>query len=1140
MRHARWMTTAFRGVLAAILATSLTMWNLGPVPVARAAIFTVNSTADASDNNLGDGVCLTATLTDCTLRAAIEEANALAGADTIQVPGGTYVLTGGTLPVTSTIQIAPTSASAAVTISGGGQAAPVFSLGTGANLQLSQLTVTGATVAPAIDVTDGTLILTTSTLTGNTGGALRLNGATAVATISETTIANNSGGAASVDLAVANATATLTRVTIAGNSGGSVVGGLRVETDAVANLSGSIVANNTGGGADCIGAVTAGGLNIIETPGCTVTGTTPLEVDPVLGGLAPNGGPTQTQLPGTTSPALNAGGACSSTDQRGVTRPRGGACDLGAVELPAVSFAASTFAATDGGGVVTLSATLDGAVPFATSSTFALANGTALAATDYSGTGGSFNFAANTTTDSEDVTILRNTAVTGTRSFSATLTPTAAITTTPASTTVNIADIDRTVTFASTTASVAETAGTVSAVIQLNAAAAQATTVLVSTNPGTALAGREYGPITNTVVTIPQGEITNTVTVNVLDNAWHNASKDFTLTLADGGDFGRVGAPSTATVTITNNEAVPAAIVGSTALGVAENGGSVSVPLTWSPGYTSELPITVTYALASGSALAGVNFADVSGSTTITSTSVTNVTVPITNNVTYSGPLTFTLGLSGQNPGTIGVPASTLITITDDEGEPSASVPATLSVTETVGTAAIPVTLNRTSTTPIVVTYTTSAGTATAGVNFIPVTGTVTFAPLDTSETISVTIPNNGFHSGSVTFAVNLTAQSIGTVGAATTTVTITDDEAIPAAQIETPGGGGYAFGELAGPAVITVTLPYTSTGSVTVNYTTENNTATFGTDYQQTAGNLLFSSGQITGTVSVPILNNNVFTGDRYFTFRLLGQTPGTIGSPASAQVTIIDAQQPPTVQFETTGFNVARNAGSAPITVTLSVAPAVTVTVAYTASNGTALAGVDYVANTGVLTFGPGDTTRAITMTILNTGLYVGDRTFSLTLGNPTAAELGDTAVTTVLIRETNAFRIYLSQIRKFYDPLSEYEPNGTLGNARGPVASAVTYRGGYNADQVDQYGLDRDTWWFTAAGPGQVTVTVTSQDPGRQVKLMNASGADIPGGFTGDPGSTVSFTVTITSAGTYYVRVFNSSQLGVNQYQLRVIHP
>ncbi|MBL8095396.1 MAG: hypothetical protein JNL73_14595, partial [Anaerolineales bacterium] len=58
--------------------------------------------------------------------------------------------------------------------------------------------------------------------------------------------------------------------------------------------------------------------------------------------------------------------------------------------------------------------------------------------------------------------------------------------------------------------------------------------------------------------------------------------------------------------------------------------------------------------------------------------------------------------------------------------------------------------------------------------------------------------------------------------------------------------------------------------------------------------------------------------------------------------------------------------------------------------------------------------------------------------------------------------------------------------------------------------------------------------------QVKLMNASGADIPGGFTGDPGSTVSFTVTITSAGTYYVRVFNSSQLGVNQYQLRVIHP
>src|SRR2546425_290335 len=64
---------------------------LGAVPVV-AATFTVNSTADAVDATPGDGRCATAT-SSCTLRAAIQEANALAGPDTIVVPAGTYVLT---------------------------------------------------------------------------------------------------------------------------------------------------------------------------------------------------------------------------------------------------------------------------------------------------------------------------------------------------------------------------------------------------------------------------------------------------------------------------------------------------------------------------------------------------------------------------------------------------------------------------------------------------------------------------------------------------------------------------------------------------------------------------------------------------------------------------------------------------------------------------------------------------------------------------------------------------------------------------------------------------------------------------------------------------------------------------------------
>lgn len=62
---------------------------------ASAAEFTVNSTRDDVDANSADGFCETAIANECTLRAAIQQANALPGLDTVMVPAGTYLLTRG-------------------------------------------------------------------------------------------------------------------------------------------------------------------------------------------------------------------------------------------------------------------------------------------------------------------------------------------------------------------------------------------------------------------------------------------------------------------------------------------------------------------------------------------------------------------------------------------------------------------------------------------------------------------------------------------------------------------------------------------------------------------------------------------------------------------------------------------------------------------------------------------------------------------------------------------------------------------------------------------------------------------------------------------------------------------------------------
>src|SRR5687767_2367923 len=95
---------------------------------AYAASFTVNDTRDLVDVNPGDGLCRTSNST-CTLRAAIQEANALPGADTIQLPAGTYALaipplnqndiTTGDLDITDSVTIS--GAGAALTILDGGE-----------------------------------------------------------------------------------------------------------------------------------------------------------------------------------------------------------------------------------------------------------------------------------------------------------------------------------------------------------------------------------------------------------------------------------------------------------------------------------------------------------------------------------------------------------------------------------------------------------------------------------------------------------------------------------------------------------------------------------------------------------------------------------------------------------------------------------------------------------------------------------------------------------------------------------------------------------------------------------------------------------------------------------------------------------
>ena len=190
----------------------------------------------------------------------------------------------------------------------------------------------------------GTLTVTGSTFTGNTGpggGAIDNDSTVNISnsTFTGNTAGSNGGGA------IGNfGTVTITQSTLSGNSSAFGANLHNLTTGAPMTVTQSIVANGGGGGANCSGspAIVDGGYNIDTGTSCGFAAANHSQnsTNPQLGALASNGGPTQTMALPSGSPAVNAipatvPGCSGSTDQRGVSRPQGPACDVGAYELVA-------------------------------------------------------------------------------------------------------------------------------------------------------------------------------------------------------------------------------------------------------------------------------------------------------------------------------------------------------------------------------------------------------------------------------------------------------------------------------------------------------------------------------------------------------------------------------------------------------------------------------------------------------------------------------------------------------------------------------------------------------------------------------------------------------------------------------------
>ena len=235
---------------------------------------------------------------------------------------------------------------------------------------------------------------------------------------------------------------------------------------------------------------------------------------------------------------------------------------------------------------------------------------------------------------------------------------------------------------------------------------------------------------------------------------------------------------------------------------------------------------------------------------------------------------------------------STAITITDDDPQPRLSISSPSAVEGTALT--FTVRLNTVSGKEVTVAYADAGtGTATSGTDYTALTaGTLTFAAGATSQTIAVSVTDDGDDEPNETVIVTLSSATNATISTAQGTGTIIDDDGMPALSIGSPS---VIEGATSATLTFRVYLSPAHTAQVTVAYADAGTgSATSGTDYTAlTAGTLTFTVGDTIQTIAVSVTDDGDDEQNETVIVTLSSATNATI-STADGTGTIIDDETP------------------------------------------------------------------------------------------------------------------------------------------------------------------------------------------------------------------------------------------------------
>ena len=650
-----------------------------------------------------------------------------------------------------------------------------------------------------------------------------------------------------------------------------------------------------------------------------------------------------------------------------------------------------------GSSTFSFAVTKTGSTGFTTSVDFATANGTATVGDgDYASASGTLSFLPGDTSKSVDVTVYGDTKHEADETFTANLSGAVNATITDSQGIGTITNDDQVPDVSIDDQVVAEgnspDTTTMTFNVSLSNPSDQTITVDYTTTDGTATTADGDYVATSGTLTFDPGQTTKTVNVTVNGDNTHEPDETLTLDLSTATNaniFDNSGLG-----TITNDDPIPDVSIDDQSIAEGDTGTS-TLTFNVTLSHASSDTVTVDYTTNNGTATAADGDYDAASGTVTFDPGQTTQTVDLTINgdTTHEADETFTVDLSNASNAGI-ADGSGIGTITNDDQVPDVSID-DQSITEgNAGTSTMTfnVTLSNPSDQTITVDYTTSDGTATtADADYQTAAGTVTFDPGETTATIDVTINGDTAHESDETFTVDLSNASNAGIADGSGLGTIQDDDAAPTISI---ADASVTEGDVSDTTLsFDVTLSVASPGVVTVDYTTNNGTATVADgDYDAGASTLTFGAGETSKTIDVTVHGDATYEADEHLTVDLSNASGATIADD-SGTGTITNDDAAPTFAIDDVSL-AEGNTGltSLTFTVTKSGPTELGSSVHFATGGGTATAGVDYTVNSGTLSFGANATSKTVTVLVHGDTTFETNETFHVVLSSPTGGTISD----------------------------------------------------------------------------------------------------------------------------------------------------